>query len=671
MEISALTIQNFRCFGSESVRIEISSLSTFIGANGAGKTAALHALLKLFGSTAERHLEKQDFFLPPSELDDDRDTASLVIEAEIVFPELEEEGADDSAIPDCFKQMMVRSEGEPPICRLRLEGTWHRTSSPEGDIDEAVFWVTTKESDPEPATKSRMSAGDRSFIQIIYVPATRDPAKQMRQVSSSIMYRLLRAIDWTDDVHTAIKEASDNLEAAFGGELGVSTLQEALSGSWQELHEFQNIAETTIRPVPGNFEDWLRKVEVCFHSEGGNVQHPPSRLSDGLRSLFYLALVASAFRVEEKVRFDDGSPGKKTGFSIEDMTLPSLTIFAVEEPENHLAPHYLGRIVRLLKEISESPYAQVVLSSQSPSILGRIAPESVRHFHLDRESMETRVREITLPDSEDETDAFKFIKEAVRAYPELYFATLVILGEGDSEELVLPRLARALGMDLDTRFVSIVPLGGRHVNHFWRLLTDLQIPFITLLDLDRERHGGGWQRIHYICEQLLAIGGDSDEVLNSDGGPLSDAEFEAMPEWEIGNGKGIADWAEAFEIFDVFFSSPLDLDFSMLMSFPNEYHQATTGTGPQIPTDGDKLEARMRAARRAVLKDKGGDGSSFTDKEKEQFVWYSYLFLGRGKPTTHLVALNSLSNISLRNRMPAVLKRLLKRVEAKLASAAG
>ena len=41
------------------------------------------------------------------------------------------------------------------------------------------------------------------------------------------------------------------------------------------------------------------------------------------------------------------------------------------------------------------------------------------------------------------------------------------------------------------------PISGRHVNHFWRLLNDLEIPFITLLDLDRERDGGGWGRIKY------------------------------------------------------------------------------------------------------------------------------------------------------------------------------
>ena len=36
----------------------------------------------------------------------------------------------------------------------------------------------------------------------------------------------------------------------------------------------------------------------------------------------------------------------------------------------------------------------------------------------------------------------------------------------------------------------MVPLGGRHVNHFWRLVHDLAIPHLTLLDLNQETVAG-------------------------------------------------------------------------------------------------------------------------------------------------------------------------------------
>ena len=77
------------------------------------------------------------------------------------------------------------------------------------------------------------------------------------------------------------------------------------------------------------------------------------------------------------------------------------------------------------------------------------------HFYI-AEFFNTEVRSITLPDKEKLSDQYKYIKEAVKAYPELYFAKLVILGEGDSEEIILPKFPRAkynfhLNLDEDFR----------------------------------------------------------------------------------------------------------------------------------------------------------------------------------------------------------------------------
>ena len=126
----------------------------------------------------------------------------------------------------------------------------------------------------------------------------------------------------------------------------------------------------------------------------------------------------------------------------------------------------------------------------------------------------TSVKAVELP---ERREAVKFVRGAMLAFPELYFARFVVLVEGDSERIVLPRLAEAEGFLVDPSFVAIVPLGGRHVQHFWNLLNGLSIPFATLLDLDLGRNGGGYGRvktaISHLIEQgvprkdLLAIGG--------------------------------------------------------------------------------------------------------------------------------------------------------------------
>lgn len=105
----------------------------------------------------------------------------------------------------------------------------------------------------------------------------------------------------------------------------------------------------------------------------------------------------------------------------------------------------------------------------------------------------------------EDNDAAKYIQQAVRAWPELYFAKVVVLGEGASEEVILPAVAGAMGTPIDRSFVAMVPLGGRHVNHMWRLLNDLQIPFITLLDLDWGRHGGAGAGLKILFRNLLKL----------------------------------------------------------------------------------------------------------------------------------------------------------------------
>jgi putative ATP-dependent endonuclease of OLD family len=152
------------------------------------------------------------------------------------------------------------------------------------------------------------------------------------------------------------------------------------------------------------------------------------------------------------------------------------------------------------------------------------------------------------------TEAAKFVRGALLAFPELYFARFVLLVEGDSERIVLPRLARAEDLVLDPSFVAVVPLGGRHVQHFWRLLNGLSIPFATLLDLDLGRSGGGFGRVKTIIGELLASGVDRATLLTIEGGTvLSDDEFEAIKDWDSSNTKLLRAWTDDLRKCNVFF----------------------------------------------------------------------------------------------------------------------
>lgn len=275
---------------------------------------------------------------------------------------------------------------------------------------------------------------------------------------------------------------------------------DAVTRRWQQVYTAGTDTTPLFRPVDLRFQEFIRKVEVVFRPDEAGRERALEDLSDGQRSLFHLAMTAATLDVEANIAVNADA----TGFQPGGVPLPALTLIAVEEPENSLAPFYLSRIVRQIEDLTAGPRAQAIISSHSASILARVDPPQVRHFRLNPADRTAQVRAIRPPPNQE--DESKFVREAVQTYPELYFARFVVLGEGASEEVVLPRLAQAMGFDIDRSFVAVVPLGGRHVNHLWRLLTDLDIPYATVLDLDWGRDGGGWGRIKTVCAQLLALG---------------------------------------------------------------------------------------------------------------------------------------------------------------------
>jgi hypothetical protein len=645
MFLEQLLLTNFRCFGSQTTTIDMTpGLTAFVGVNGSGKTAVMQALLRLFGVTPEhRRVRRQDFHVPSAEAGTPAER-EFVIEAILSFPELDDANG-HSAIPEFFHQMACERDGRLK-CRLRLEGRWTDDGSLEGVIEQK--YQAIRALGPfEDSDRSDLRPTDRARIQMIYVPASRDGTSQ---VTTFLRGRLWRAITWSQGMKEVFLDAGGRLNGAFGGEAAVDLVSKAVERRWQQVYSAGTDTKPVFRPVDLRFQEFIRKVEVVFHPDEEGRDRSLEDLSDGQRSLFHLAMTAAALDVEGRIA--DGSAG--AAFQAGGVPLPALTLIAVEEPENNLAPFYLSRIVRQIEELTATGRAQALLSSHSASILARVDPNQVRHFRLEAADRTARVNRIRLP--ADDEGAAKFVREAVRTYPELYFARFVILGEGASEEVVLPRLAEALDLPIDRSFVAMVPLGGRHVNHLWRLLSDLAIPYATLLDLDWGRDGGGWGRIKTTCEQLLAVGRSSMEVFGAELGPA-----EIMARLAELGGRDPRDPSlrasiDALRGLGVFFSAPLDLDYSMLSAFMAAYQHLEPGMRGPRPGD----------SRAAVLGDEGKP-ELYDATFDAALLWYRYLFLGRGKPSTHVRVLARLDTEALKVGIPEELKALLDYVITALA----
>jgi putative ATP-dependent endonuclease of OLD family len=287
----------------------------------------------------------------------------------------------------------------------------------------------------------------------------------------------------------------------------------------------------------------------------------------------------------------------------------------------------------------------------------RIAPEFVRHFRLDIEKLVTHVNPIRLPEEDEE--AAKFVRQAVLAQPEIYFASLVILGEGDSEEVVVPRVAKALGVDLDPSFIAFAPLGGRHVNHFWRLLNDLNIPVLTLLDFDLGRYGAGPLRLKYAYDQLGEI-----ETIKAPAWAKGDPDTTAY--WNGRKEVGIRRWREWLAERGVFYSYPLDLDMMMVRAFPEAYGVDDV----EVPEDTDALETSVfgKGPGLKAYRDKAPEDDHPT---AEELATYDMLFKKRGKPGSHLKALTELTDDELKEDCPQPLHDLVRAADKMLRARSG
>lgn len=656
MYISKIIIKGFRCFDADGVVFNsVNKMNVFIGHNSAGKTTAMEALLKLFGEKKDREIKKTDFYRTTtcSNLPND---SKLSIEAQLVFNESED------SIPLYFKSLIVDDASDKPYIRIHLDATWRKDPrNADGIVEPELYYFQNPECDDDVnPIKTKLKPVEFSRIQMHYIPAIRRTSDELKYKSNSMVQRMLKLVSYDESFRSQTEKTLRQIDESIQSKGDFQQIKNKLIEKWKKFHKDSRYDDVEVGMLCNDVEQFLKKLEVTFSSsdDDGDI-YQIDDLGDGYKSLFYITMMCAFLESQREMKSED--------------ELPSLSILALEEPENHIAPHILGRISRIMEEMSGNDFLQVFISSHSAALVSRIKPEYIYHFL--NTNTKTSVHQISMPD--ERTEEYKFLKEAVHHWPEIYFAKLVVIGEGDSEEVIFKYLSEHLDVKFDENEITFFPLGHRFVHHIWNLLEQLNIPYITLLDLDRERPGGGWGRIKYILQELKLHNKCDDAFWGNAPKKLDDDEISNMHKWSfIEKEHSISDlneWINYLENFDVFFSSPLDVDFLMLQLFESEYTKKMKelGNGPRIPANESSVEFEnyLKNAIRATLKgdDEDGlgyDGDTYDDAEKKLMIWYKYLFLGKGKPVAHILHLPNIPDAELKfNLNPTVLKRIFDRIE--------
>lgn len=640
MRLTTLRVSGFQSFGPAPTGIELRDVTYVLGPNGAGKTTVLEALSRLFSPlSAQRKVQHSDFHVPANRIASEvhAEGPELWIEVDLEVPEAGT-GGQHASVPANFAHMRITTAEGVPRIRVRLTAK----IAPDNEIEEKIEYILNVDADGEPTLRADMPRFDRATIEVHYLPARRDPADHIAYTAASLIGRALRAADWTAE-RTALDGLSKDLTDKLAENAAVKTVGERLATEWSGLHTGAFFKDPAIAFGSGDLESVLRQLTVSFSPSPASTSLAFDRLSDGQKSLLYISLVLAWQSLARSVL-----SGETTTFDTHKLRPPVHTVIALEEPENSLAPQYLGRILRQLRAGAEHGDSQALIATHAPTLLRRVDPESICFLRLDADRT-SQVRRIVLPPGAD--DAAKYVREAVLAFPELYFSRLVVLGEGDSEQVVLPRVLSASGIAEDDASVSVVPLGGRHVNHFWRLLDELEIPHVTLLDLDSGRYQGGWGRVRNAITQRNKLVPESFTAEQIGKLPKwnADVDFPVLSDPEYG-GKGPI---YALEQKGVYFSHPVDLDLMMLEAYPDAY-EAVAEDQPEESTIV------------AVL------GKSHDNIERlgtdllALFGSYHAMFDLNSKPASHLKAMSALTDAELLDGLPDVLRRLVEDVRARL-----
>ncbi len=666
MRLKKIFISGFKSISNQHPQtIELEKdLTTFIGHNGTGKSTVMEALNKLFSvDHSLRFLSINDF---NSSYDcKDEKNKNLIIEAWFSFDKPKDS---ELVIPPLIEHLTIDKGDGGILFRVRLEGSLTYDSNPMGDIDEDIWVVNTSDMIVEDDNKQKLPAAIRNSIQVNYVPANRDPLLQLKYSSKAVLGRLLKAIEWVEDSQKAIEEQAAHLNVLTKSNPALNEIASAINASWASIYRGRYLSQASLNFPHANIDEILKLIQLQFNPDELGNTISVERLSDGQKSLVYFSLVKAMFDIDQKTR-ELLSSGNKSNFNPDKMRLPIFSMISLEEPENHLSPHYLGRIIKLVKDYAKNELCQVIISSHSSSILSRVEPEHIRHFRLDSDSKSTIVNALSLPDKTD--DLSKFVKEAVKAYPEIYFSKLVIFGEGDSEEIVIPKVLELYSTEVDSHSISIVPLGGRHVNHFWRLLRTLQIPFITLLDFDIDRSGGGFGRIKYAIEQLVSFGDSGSKY-------ISDKIISKIPRWNSETDPTTfsiryTDGAEKnivreLEKCNVYFSSPLDIDYAMIEAFPDVFCEKDVVYGERGPSaiKFDVAEDLDELIKAVLKKGNSGVRYAFSENYMKYFLWYRYRFLSnKSKPASHVRMFTKIEELyspdEIRDKLPPELIKVAKK----------
>ena len=546
MKISKIKIKNFRKLDDCTISI-FDKTTLFVGANNSGKTSAMYCLIAFLGSN-EKRFKFTDFPLNKIKLIDKFSAAWSIDEIQHFCPTLEIslDNIQDSDLPKIkhiipslswnTEEISIRLVFEPKdvdILKQKFNEYIGSIDSLLDDADDSLFprnlWEFLKignnlntffgvqayllDSNTETGNFKKLSQYPfNGIFKVSIVPAQRgfddsdDPSSTATSLSQHLGSYYDKHINpktspTPDDIK--VLRQVEELQGKFSIQLNedfADLMTELSKLGYPSSHGDPSI---TLKSEINTSSILKQNTTLLFSTQ--NALQTGHELPERHNGLGYRNLIFIFFQL---LKFRDEWLRKKKAKDLidEKNIVEPIHLVLIEEPEAHLHSQAQQIFIRnsytiLNSGISDGFTTHLIISTHSSYIAHESGFDTLTYFKRKKTSDNYPCSEtigLSKVFSEEDQDAKKtkkFVSRYLRVmHCDLFFADAIIMVEGSAERILIPHLINNLYEDLNSKFISILEVGGAYAHTFRPLIEALDIPTLVITDLDSQDSNGDKKR---------------------------------------------------------------------------------------------------------------------------------------------------------------------------------